>query len=190
MKLRSILALCALILAGMFALAPLGVAKAAELESPFKNIPISGSTANGGSFKGSFTVKQFAEQNGQLVAVGTLKGQLAEGKFKGKVNQEVALPVKLNGQAVGSTLAAAPGGIQAFQASGCEILDLQLGPLDLTLLGLNVFLDEVNLEITAIPGGGLLGDLLCAVNNLLNPLGTLTQIVQALNNLLAFFNNL
>lgn len=69
---------------------------------------------------------------------------------------------------------------EAVTAATCEILSLSLGPLDLNLLGLRVQLDNcangpVTLDITAIPGGGLLGDLLCGLNNLLNnnsPIGT------------------
>ena len=58
--------------------------------------------------------------------------------------------------------------VTATQAS-CSILDLTLGPLDLDLLGLEVHLDQVNLVIEATPGNGnLLGNLLCAVANLLN----------------------
>jgi hypothetical protein len=62
---------------------------------------------------------------------------------------------------------------EAVTAATCEILSLSLGPLDLNLLGLRVELDDcangpVTLDITAIPGGGLLGDLLCGLNNLLN----------------------
>ncbi len=45
----------------------------------------------------------------------------------------------------------------------CTVLDLQLGPLDLNLLGLLVHLDRVHLRITADPEGGLLGGLLCGL---------------------------
>ena len=66
------------------------------------------------------------------------------------------------------------------------MLSLVLGPLDLNLLGLRVQLNQVNLLITAIPGGGLLGDLLCGVTNLLNPTGLLgATLSQILNSLLA-----
>jgi hypothetical protein len=48
-------------------------------------------------------------------------------------------------------------------------LHLTLGPLDLNLLGLQVHLNQVVLDVTAVPGAGnLLGNLLCAVANLLN----------------------
>jgi len=60
----------------------------------------------------------------------------------------------------------------ALQAT-CTVLDLSLGPLTVNLLGLEVVLDDCNggpvtVTITAIPGGGLLGDLLCSLADLLN----------------------
>ena len=58
----------------------------------------------------------------------------------------------------------------------CTVLELTLGPLDLSLLGLNIHLDQVHLLITADPTGGILGQLLCALagnNNLLASLNTL-----------------
>jgi hypothetical protein len=68
----------------------------------------------------------------------------------------------------------------------CPVLTLTLGPLDLNLLGLRVQLNRVNLRITAIPGGGLLGDLLCGLSGLLNPTGlTGSNLAAVLNALLA-----
>lgn len=55
------------------------------------------------------------------------------------------------------------------EPASCPILHLDLGPLDLDLLGLHVHLNEVVLDVTAIPGAGnLLGNLLCAVAGLLD----------------------
>ncbi|MGH2949805.1 MAG: hypothetical protein ACRDPC_26685 [Solirubrobacteraceae bacterium] len=51
----------------------------------------------------------------------------------------------------------------AAQQPVCEVLELILGPLDLNLLGLVVELNRVHLTITAIPGGGVLGDLFCGL---------------------------
>jgi hypothetical protein len=54
-------------------------------------------------------------------------------------------------------------------APRCNVLELILGPLHVDLLGLFVDLNRVHLTITAVPGAGaLLGNLLCAVANLLN----------------------
>jgi hypothetical protein len=66
-----------------------------------------------------------------------------------------------------------PGAIP--EGGVCPVLDLSLGPINLSLLGLNVDTSSVCLKITAIQGGGLLGDVLCLVANLLNggtPLAT------------------
>lgn len=68
---------------------------------------------------------------------------------------------------------------------GCTILDLDLGPLNLDLLGLVIDLNQVQLDITAVPGAGnLLGNLLCAVAGLLDRGGPLQGIGALLNRLL------
>jgi hypothetical protein len=70
----------------------------------------------------------------------------------------------------------------------CSILTLTLGPINLNLLGLRVATNEIRLLVEAIPGAGnLLGNLLCAITNLLNPSANtpLAQLVQVLNALLA-----
>lgn len=55
-------------------------------------------------------------------------------------------------------------------AGVCEILSLELGPINLDLLGLQVDTNRILIDITAVAGpGNLLGNLLCAVTNLLNP---------------------
>ena len=66
----------------------------------------------------------------------------------------------------------------------CPILHLDLGPLNLDVLGLQVDLSEVILDITAVPGAGnLLGNLLCAVVGLLDP-SSLSQLVTLPNQIL------
>ena len=91
-----------------------------------------------------------------LQATGVLKGTLtnANGNSLGTVSKTVTDSV--------NTSAAANA------VAGCQILNLVLGPLNLNLLGLVVTLNQVHLNITAVPGAGnLLGNLLCAVANLL-----------------------
>jgi hypothetical protein len=73
----------------------------------------------------------------------------------------------------------------------CEILRLSIGAINLDLLGLVVSLNPVLLVITAVPGAGnLLGNLLCAIVGLLDGVGTLAQIVNLLNQLLALLASL
>lgn len=64
---------------------------------------------------------------------------------------------------------------QPSQPGTCPVLDLTLGPIDLTLLGLEVATSPICLTITATQGGGLLGNLLCSLGNLLNQGLTLQQ---------------
>lgn len=155
--------------------APLGAAAApfTQVQNPdLDAIPITGTVPGlDGIFEGTLDINRFIVQNGEIFAVGTLTGDIldAAGDVFGSVtNVPVQLPVGLD-----------------FPDGTCEILDLQLGPLDLDLLGLQVFLDEVNLEITAQAGpGNLLGNLLCAVAGLLDGGGPLQGIVGLLNNIL------
>jgi len=63
---------------------------------------------------------------------------------------------------------APPSGAEDICDGECEILDLALGPVDLSLLGLNVSLDDceggpVQVCVSASAGEGLLGDLLCGL---------------------------
>ena len=73
--------------------------------------------------------------------------------------------------ALGQDLVAADASAaqQSVCSGQCEILELVLGPLDLSLLGLNVSLDDcadgpVQVCISASRGEGLLGNLLCGLS--------------------------
>jgi len=108
------------------------------------------------------TVTNLVFQNGQLLASGTataiVKGKSYTAPFSG-------VPVNITL----STNQPGPG--------ECPILDLHLAPITLNLLGLLVETSPICLEITAHQGGGLLGDLLCGVANLLNGGLNLGQIL-------------
>jgi hypothetical protein len=54
---------------------------------------------------------------------------------------------------------------QASAPGPCQVVDLVLGPLHLDLLGLIVDLNQIHLQITADPNGGILGSLLCSITN-------------------------
>jgi hypothetical protein len=129
-----------------------------------------------GTFSGTFTPASFSVLNGVLEATGLLKGALtdANGTSLGNVSQTTTLPVTTTGAA----------GAAAPAALACNVLNLVLGPLNLNLLGLVVTLNEVHLNITAVPGS-LLGDLLCDVANLLNGGGALSGLATLLNEILA-----
>lgn len=132
-------------------------------------LPVTGTIPGGGTFTGALDITRFAVQNGQLVAIGTLTGTLTDalGTVIGNVtNVPITLPI-------------------TNIAGTCQILHLELGPLDLNLLGLVVHLDKVVLDITAQSGAGnLLGNLLCAVAGLLDNNGSLSGIARLLNRIL------
>jgi len=138
-------------------------------------VPVTGTFADSlggtGTFTGTLALQRFAIVNNQIAAVGTLTGTLTNSA----------------GTVVGTVLRTVTMLIASAQTqASCEILHLELGPLDLNLLGLVVHLDRVVLDITAQPGpGNLLGNLLCAVANLLNNGGPLAGIVNLLNQILA-----
>ena len=161
--------------------------KAADKTSINKTqIPVTGAGATGEKFAGTFTLQRFATDDaGKLVAVGTIAGTLtdASGQALGSAFQTVALPVVVNGGGqAAQTVVVSP------QAVSCPILHLDLGPLSLNLLGLQVNLSRVVLDITAVPGAGnLLGNLLCSVANLLNNPSALAQL---LNQILAILQGL
>lgn len=163
------------------ALAPL---QAKAKESGGIQVPVGGAAATGEKFAGTFNLQQFANDNGRLVAVGTIAGTVTDlaGNVVGSSFQTVAIPVTV-GDGATATRAA---GISA--AAVCPILHLDLGPLALDLLGLNINLSRVILDITAVSGAGnLLGNLLCAVTGLLdNPTG----LAALLNQILAILSGL
>jgi hypothetical protein len=137
-------------------------------KNPFVGVPVTGTASDGSRFTGTVDIHQFVtDQLGRTAAVGVLNGMLGSRQVS---NVVVTLPV-------------APGtGTVRAQAITCDILELTLGPLDLDLLGLTVHLDVVHLVIDAVPGAGnLLGNLLCAITNLLNG-GLLGNILTALLN--------
>lgn len=141
--------------------------------------PVTGTfrTSHGiGHFTGKFMPRHFKVVRGVLKATGKLTGTMTGpgGKHLGTVTRTITTTVETKSAKDAATPAA------------CSVLNLVLGPLHLNLLGLNVNLNRVHLTITAIPGAGqLIGNLLCAIANLLNSGGSLGQLSSLLNQVLA-----
>jgi hypothetical protein len=175
--------LAALVAGMLFLLAGTAAAASAAPAAPAAapvTAPVTGTftDANGGTgtFTGTYTIDKFVQNGDAVTAEGTLTGALkdATGADAGTVDATpAALPLD-----------------PAATAAGCQILDLVLGPLDLNLLGLVVHLNQVHLNITAVPGAGdLLGNLLCAVAGLLDG-GPLAGLADLLNQILAILAGL
>ena len=151
---------------------------------PLMTIPMTGTARNGKKFEGTYGVYKFVVKNGKVWSVGTLKGKL---KGKNVRRGNVMMPASLTDNTTGA---------QSAQQT-CQVLHLVLGPIDLNLLGLRVKLgggaqskDPIVLDITAQQGGGLLGDLLCGLTNLLNQNGVLGQLQTQLQQLATTLNTL
>ena len=154
---------------------------------------VTGEAKNGTTFAGHYNVKRFVTtDSGRTKAVGTLKGTMT--KKNGDTDRVTKRDVRLLVRPAASSVSGLPPapGTAAPTVVGCEILDLVLGPLDRNLLGLQVHLDRVHLNITAVPGAGeLLGNLLCAVAGLLDSsqLGNLGAVLtNLLNAILGILN--
>ncbi len=150
-----------------------GVGQGRDHRNPFASIPVTGTAANGAVF------------NGTMDIVGWTSGTDAAGNPT--TNAIGILNGTLGGMPVANQIVTWP--LLAQDPPGCQVLDLVLGPLNLNLLGLVVSLNQVHLNITAVPGAGnLLGNLLCAITNLLNGGalgGVLTTLLNNLTTLLA-----
>jgi len=130
---------------------------------------------------GNFVIKSVNLTNIQvtgntLTANGTVTGTLAGLPFRTPITNFVLQSVPDNPDT---------------QAVECSVLDLELGPINLALLGLFVDTSRICLEITATEGGGLLGDLLCSLaGGGLPVLPTPRQVTNLTGQLTDLLNNL
>jgi len=159
LKLKLLAATLLLTLGMAFVVAPLSASAAtpaATSTSPFRNIPATGTVTGA-----LVNITSFSVVDGVINAVGTVTS--AAGDLIGTFTTPVTVD----------------------HASTCNILTLDIGAIHLNVLGLVVDLAPIHLTITAQQGGGLLGDLLCGIANLLNgglPLD-LTALTKLLNGL-------
>ena len=120
-----------------------------------------------GTFAGNFQLQKFVSRDGAVYASGILSGTVSNATgVVGTVARTIQLPV-----AIGETT--------------CDILHLDLGPLSIDLLGLQIDLSRIVLDITAQAGAGnLLGNLLCGVANLLNDPSGLSRLLNSILDIL------
>ena len=170
MRVRFAAAGTLLVLASVLAFTAATATAAPPTQTQSLTVPIT-AAQSGGALSGVFTLTGFALNTaGQLVANGTFTGTYTDAA--GLVTSYTATPV--------SSIVT-----PAQTTAGCQILDLVLGPLHLNVLGLDITLNQVHLNITAQPGpGNLLGNLLCAVAHLLDNTGTANTTLQNLLNIL------
>ena len=150
---------------------------------------IVGHTDAGNRVTGSFVPLKFVKRNGHLKVRGLVQGVVHKaGKTSTFYAMRTIRVKSINGRSVRNLTSAREA---AAAARTCGVLNLVLGPLDLDLLGLQVHLNRVVLNIVAVTGAGnLLGNLLCAVTGLLDGglSGLLGQVRSLLNQILGVLN--
>jgi len=162
-----------------FALLLVGGAGPAAAQTPpqlTQVVKLTGTAKNGKTYNGTFTIQRFAQRDGKLAAIGTMRFRKSGRTF---TRRNVAVPAALARQAQASQILPTTG--------ACQILNLTLQPIDLNLLGLRVRTSRIDVRIEGVPGSGnLLGNLLCSITGILDP-GALSnnQIIALLNAILA-----
>ena len=170
---RLTLMLTLVAMVGLIAAPAVGAARHTTGSDLLTSIPVTGALEDGGSFVGDVTIESLELVNGVLMATGSLSGTATDA---------LGNATEIVGQTFTTTL-----DLLNPDGGKCDILQLNLGPIDLDLLGLVVNLSAIDLNVDAVPGpGNLLGNLLCAVAGLLDGPG----IGSALNNLLDRINDL
>jgi hypothetical protein len=181
-------AVAATIICGLLLLP--GVASAQEGPARLTQVlPLSGTAKNGKAFKGTYTIERFVASGDKLYSVGDVKGKIGNRKV---TKNNVRLPAAVRNAsttAKASQVQPPPLPLPPLPpGNACAILALDLGPINLNVLGLVVRTNQIQLRIDAVQGpGNLLGNLLCGITGILNPqaiastpLAQLAQILSAL----------
>jgi len=155
-------------------------ALAATIENQMTGLPVAARQGNV-RFQGNLDITSFraaeGDEIGEIVAVGTVTGKVRKGDKSKRVSLDnVVVPV-----AVSSS--------ELHTRAICQVLNLELGPIHLNLLGLMLDTNRIRINLTADSQGGLLGSILCALAGGVDVL-TLDEILDALNGILAILRGL
>jgi hypothetical protein len=148
------------------------------------SVPVTGTFAGDGQFSGVLTINRFEQRGNDIVAVGFVRGVLSRGSLPlgTGLAGEVTWPVTIKPPATATHATASIGLLQ----TSCPVLSIALGPVDVDLLGFHVSLGAVTLDIGG-ESGTPVGDLVCAISNLL---GNVAGVVNLLNSLLGLLTGL
>jgi len=131
-----------------------------------KVVKMTATAKNGKKYFGTYTISRFTQSGGDIDAVGTFK---ARRKGRTVKRSGVRVPVSLaRHQTAGASQL--PNLPPNPTPGACQVLDLELQPIFLNLLGLQVRTSRIELLIEAVPGqNALLGNLLCGITGILDP---------------------
>lgn len=148
-------------------------------------LPITGTVAGGGTFAGTLSLQKFVVRDGQVAAIGMVRGTVTSsaGAPLGTVLVgPLTLPVQVGPGAAMATTSAAPVVAQAT----CQVLHLDIGAVNLNVLGLLVVTQPISLDISG-DSAGVLGHLVCTI---LDTLNSVVGLVDLLNQLLGLLTGL
>jgi hypothetical protein len=151
-------------------------------------VAIVGHAAGGGTFAGTLSIQKFAARDDQVVAIGMVSGTLTGpmGFTMGTtLTGPLALPVLVEPPE-------APGlGIvrsQVIAQQTCDVLNIEIQPITIDVLGLQVTTLPVGINVTADgTGTNVLGHLVCTI---LTTVGNVLGLVDLLNALLGLLTGL
>jgi hypothetical protein len=177
-------------------------AAAATAEQPKKALvlPLAGMGTGGVTFNGTVAVQRFVVRDGHVFAIGAVSGNLSgpAGPIGTSIYLPVAFPVRVGN---GLTARAERGvihpaslrgpdyGVRVMlaQAETCGVLHLDLGAVNLNLLGVMVTTTPVTIDIngdTAGPLGNLVCEILATVNNVVGLVSLLNSLLSLVTGLL------
>jgi hypothetical protein len=152
-------------------------------------LPLAGTGSGGVTFSGTVAVQRFVLQDdGQVAAIGAVSGSLSgpAGPIGTAVSLPVEFPVRVDGRTARAerglihpaSLSAPDYGARVIlaQAPTCGVLHVDLGSVNLNLLGVVVATSPVTIDINGDTGGAL-GALVCAI---LNNVGGLVNLLNSL----------
>jgi hypothetical protein len=162
-------------------------------------VPLTGTGTGGVTFTGTVAVQRFVKRDGQVVAIGAVGGSLSgpAGPIGTAISLPVAFPVQVSNRLTAraepgvihpASLSAPDDGARVIlaQATTCGVLHLDLGAVNLNLLGVAVTTTPVTIDINGDTAGPL-GNLVCAI---LATLNNVVGLVNLLNSLLGLVTGL
>ena len=157
-------------------------------DPPALQVPIVGSASSGAAFAGTLSILRFEARANQVVAIGIVRGTVAAGTA---LVGEVALPVQVTAAsqaapASSSSALVAQPQVAPQQTATCTALNLNLGAVNLNVLGLLVTTQPIAIDLSgdsSAPVGNLVCTALDLLNNVVGLVGILNQILGALTGL-------
>jgi len=155
-------------------------------------LPIAGTAIGHGkdTFTGTLSIERFAVRGDKIVAIGMVTGRVMDksGNPRGTaVVGQVEVPVRVGAGSSATAASSAATGV-ALQQASCDVLHLDLGAINLNVLGLQFVTSPITLDLTATSdAGGVLGQLICTA---LETVGNVIGLVDILNSILGLLTGL